>query len=219
MSMGQGKKLSFRQELNLWPSVHQSDALSTELQRTLGELGHTQGSCMTCVLRAARISSVETGERVCFNLHWDGELLIQQKDTLVRKKLLMYEIKSLSIPLSVFLTSSLVRLFNCDFHFEHFWAKLNIWNVFISQDCFSSCPVLTHTRRWISGQCPLMSHLRRYVDIINWLFHLKWDYTTSFFCKPYFLLLLRKQSNKNQSPKHSSTLFLSALSCPRQEQV
>ena len=126
----------------------------------------------------------------------------------------MYEIKSLSIPLSVFLTSSLVRLFNCDFHFEHFWAKLNIWNVFISQDCFSSCPVLTHTRRWISGQCPLMSHLRRYVDIINWLFNLKWDYTTSFFCKPYFLLLLRKQSNKNHSPKHSSTFFFISIKLP-----
>ena len=48
-----------------------------------------------------------------------GERLIQQKDTLVRKKLLMYEIKSLSIPLSVLLASSLLRLFNCDFHIEH----------------------------------------------------------------------------------------------------
>ena len=164
MSMGQGKKLSFRQELNLWPSVHWSDALSTELQRTHGELGHTQGSCMTCVLRAASISNVETGERVYINLHWDGKLLIQQKDTLVGKNLLMYEIKSLSIPLSVFLASSLLRLFNCDFYIWTFWAKWNIWNVFVSQDCFSSCPVLTHTRRWISGQCPLMSHHRRYMD-------------------------------------------------------
>ena len=106
------KKLSFQQELNLWPSVHWSDALSTELQRTHGELGLIQGSCMRCVLHTARISDVETGERVNFNPHWDGELLIHQKDTLLGKKLLVYEIKSLSIPLSVFfLASSLLRLF------------------------------------------------------------------------------------------------------------
>ena len=37
----------------------QSDALITELQRTHSELGHTQGSCRTCVLYAARIGNVE----------------------------------------------------------------------------------------------------------------------------------------------------------------
>ena len=31
-------------------------ALTTELRRTRGELGHIQGSCMTCVLRTARMS-------------------------------------------------------------------------------------------------------------------------------------------------------------------
>ena len=31
-----------------------SDALATELRRTRGELGHIQGSCMTCVLCTAR---------------------------------------------------------------------------------------------------------------------------------------------------------------------
>ena len=39
-------------------SVHGSDALTTELRRTRGELGHIQGSCMTCVLRTARISEM-----------------------------------------------------------------------------------------------------------------------------------------------------------------
>ena len=32
--MGQGKNLSPRQELNLWPSVHRSHALTTKLRRT-----------------------------------------------------------------------------------------------------------------------------------------------------------------------------------------
>ena len=36
--------LSTRQELNLWPLVHRSDTLTTELRRTHGELGHIQGS-------------------------------------------------------------------------------------------------------------------------------------------------------------------------------
>ena len=93
MSWAWDKEKSWVSDRN-WTYVHWSDALSTELRRTHGELGHIQGSCMTCVLRIARISNVETGERVYFNLHWDGELRIQQKDTLVGKKLLMYEIKS-----------------------------------------------------------------------------------------------------------------------------
>ena len=40
MSTGQGKNLSSRQELNLRPSVRRSDALTTELQKTRGELAH-----------------------------------------------------------------------------------------------------------------------------------------------------------------------------------
>ena len=36
--------LSTRQELNLWPLVHRSNTLTTELRRTHGELGHIQGS-------------------------------------------------------------------------------------------------------------------------------------------------------------------------------
>ena len=31
-----------RQKLNLWPSVHRCDAITTELRRTRGELGHKQ---------------------------------------------------------------------------------------------------------------------------------------------------------------------------------
>ena len=47
--------------LNLWPYVHRSDALlTTELRWTRGELGQIQGSCMTSVLRTARISNVES---------------------------------------------------------------------------------------------------------------------------------------------------------------
>ena len=41
------KNLSPWQELNLWPSVHRSDALTTELQRTRSALGHTQGVSIT----------------------------------------------------------------------------------------------------------------------------------------------------------------------------
>ena len=39
----------------------QVNALTTEQQRTHGELGHIQGSCMTCILRTAtcRISDVK----------------------------------------------------------------------------------------------------------------------------------------------------------------
>ena len=61
MSAGQRKNLSYQQELNLqpvWPSVNQSDALTTEVQSTCGKLGHVQGSNMIGVLRTARISSV-----------------------------------------------------------------------------------------------------------------------------------------------------------------
>ena len=54
-SMEQRKNLSPRQELNLWPSIHWLDALTTELRRTCGELGHIQGSHMTCILRTAMI--------------------------------------------------------------------------------------------------------------------------------------------------------------------
>ena len=38
-----------------WPSVHPSDALTTELRRTCGEMGHIQGSCTTCIPGTARI--------------------------------------------------------------------------------------------------------------------------------------------------------------------
>ena len=48
-----------RKELIQWPSVHRSDALTTDLRRTRGKLGHIQGSCITCALRTAKISNVE----------------------------------------------------------------------------------------------------------------------------------------------------------------
>ena len=35
-----------RQELNLWPSVHRSDAPTTQLRGIRGELCHIQGSCI-----------------------------------------------------------------------------------------------------------------------------------------------------------------------------
>ena len=41
----------------VWPSVHWSDALTTELQSTRVELGHIQGSCMTCILHTDRINN------------------------------------------------------------------------------------------------------------------------------------------------------------------
>ena len=49
------KNRSRRQELNLWPSIHWSDALSTELRRTRGELGHVHctglgSNLLLCVL-------------------------------------------------------------------------------------------------------------------------------------------------------------------------
>ena len=50
-----------QQELNLWPYVYRSDdLLTTELRSTRGELGQIQGSCMTSVLRTARISNFES---------------------------------------------------------------------------------------------------------------------------------------------------------------
>ena len=55
-SMGQGKNLSPRQVLNLWPSVHRLDALTTELRTICDELGSIQSWCMTCLLGNARIS-------------------------------------------------------------------------------------------------------------------------------------------------------------------
>ena len=54
-NMGQRKNLSPWQELNLCPSVHWSDALTTELRKIRDQLGYTQGWCMTCLLRNARI--------------------------------------------------------------------------------------------------------------------------------------------------------------------
>ena len=39
-SIGQRKNLSPQNKLNLWPSADRSDALTTELRRTHGELGH-----------------------------------------------------------------------------------------------------------------------------------------------------------------------------------
>ena len=59
-SMGQRKRLSPRQELNLWPSAHWSDALTSELWRIRGKLGYIQGvldQCIKCVLCTARISN------------------------------------------------------------------------------------------------------------------------------------------------------------------
>ena len=40
------KNLSSQQDLQLWPSVHRSDALTTELRRIRGELCHIQSSCV-----------------------------------------------------------------------------------------------------------------------------------------------------------------------------
>ena len=57
--MGQRKNLSPQQELNLWPSIHQSDALTTELQRTHAKLGHIQGLYIPCILHTARISDAK----------------------------------------------------------------------------------------------------------------------------------------------------------------
>ena len=45
--MGQRKSLSPREDA--------SDAVTTELRRTCGEMGHIQGSCMTCIQGTARI--------------------------------------------------------------------------------------------------------------------------------------------------------------------
>ena len=58
-SMGQRKRLSPRQELNLWPSAHWSHALTTELWRIRGKFGYIQGVLdqrIKCVLCTARIS-------------------------------------------------------------------------------------------------------------------------------------------------------------------
>ena len=41
----------------IWPTVHRSDALTTELRWTCGELGHIQGLCFTCVLQGSAIST------------------------------------------------------------------------------------------------------------------------------------------------------------------
>ena len=54
------KNLSPRKELKLWPSVHRSDALTTELRRTRGEWAISKVHVWyACVLRTARISNVE----------------------------------------------------------------------------------------------------------------------------------------------------------------
>ena len=46
-SVGQRKNLSPRQDWNLWPPKYRADALSTKLQRTRVEPGHTPGSYLT----------------------------------------------------------------------------------------------------------------------------------------------------------------------------
>ena len=43
----------------IWPPVHPSDALTTELRWTCDELGHIQGLCFTCVLCTVRISDFD----------------------------------------------------------------------------------------------------------------------------------------------------------------
>ena len=40
------KNRSCRQELNLWPSIHWLDVLTTELQRTCDKLGHIHSTCL-----------------------------------------------------------------------------------------------------------------------------------------------------------------------------
>ena len=55
-----GTKKKFVSPDSNWTYDHPftaSDALTTELRRTRGELGHIQGSCMTCVHPTARIST------------------------------------------------------------------------------------------------------------------------------------------------------------------
>ena len=59
MSHGWEKEKIWVPNKNWWPSTPQSDALTTELRRTHGELGHIQGSHVICVLSTARISNVE----------------------------------------------------------------------------------------------------------------------------------------------------------------
>ena len=53
----------------IWPTVHRSDALTTELRWTCGELGHIQGLCLTCVLRTAWISDLDTYEHIVHCIH------------------------------------------------------------------------------------------------------------------------------------------------------
>ena len=61
ISRAQDKKKSESPTLiePIWPTVHRSDALTTELRWTCGELGHIQGLCFTCVLRTAKISDFD----------------------------------------------------------------------------------------------------------------------------------------------------------------
>ena len=49
-SAGQKKKSGSPTIIEPVTFRNRSDALTTELQRTRGKLGHIQGSCMTCVL-------------------------------------------------------------------------------------------------------------------------------------------------------------------------
>ena len=51
------KHLSPRQKLNLWPSVHRSDALTTELRRARDELDYIQGFCALCLWHVFLITS------------------------------------------------------------------------------------------------------------------------------------------------------------------
>ena len=53
-----GQRNCPKQKLNLSPSVQRTDALTTQLRRIRGELGHIQGSSTTYVLRTAKISEM-----------------------------------------------------------------------------------------------------------------------------------------------------------------
>ena len=59
MSQALEKKSESRKEFGTCDiSQHRSEALTTELRRTRGMLGHIQGSCMSCV--PARTKNVES---------------------------------------------------------------------------------------------------------------------------------------------------------------
>ena len=59
MSRARDNKSESRQEFGTYEiPQHRSDALTTELRRTRGMLGHIQGSCLSCV--SARTNNVES---------------------------------------------------------------------------------------------------------------------------------------------------------------